>query len=126
MPQYARYIETDDLLFTGEGFPLQWQECLAERRAYAYIIPEPGEAQWPFVVCYFSRTPFTKAELRRLCQWDEAPLRRREKQGEARCGFRWPLDEVKLEAVSEQGEAILQQIEVVHDCQRVDTTLAAV
>lgn len=112
MPQYAKYVETDDLLFEGEGFPQQWHECLASTGAYAYIIPEPGEAQWPWVTVWFSQQKFTPAELRELCRGDEWPLRRREQEGEERCGFRWALDELRLSAISEQGETILTALGV--------------
>lgn len=112
MPPYGPYVQTDDLLVVGEGFPAQWPECLSDRAAYAYIIPEPGEPQWPFILCVFSRQKFTLAELRALCRGDEAPIQRREREGEERCGFFWPLDALKLEAVSEQGQAILEALHV--------------
>lgn len=108
---YAQYIATEDVVFTGEGFAAQFNECLLERSAYAYIVPEPGEAPWwPYIYVYFSARTFQKRELAALCRGDREPLDRRAAKGEDICGFRWRLDEVALEGLTETGEAIARML----------------
>ena len=105
----ASQVETDDFVVLGEGFARQWAECMAERAAYAYTIPYPEDAWYPWVECWFSETPFTRGELRKLCAQDHTPLVQRALEGEERCGFRWALPEMQLLPQTSQARAIVER-----------------
>jgi len=111
---YAQYVPTEDLVFTGADFARQWSEATERRRHYAYLIPLPGDAEWPYLRAYFSRRKFTRRELRQLCAGDMLPLVQRAAKGEDVCGFQWPLDAVTLEACSAHGKRILEALAYGH------------
>lgn len=110
---YGQYVELDDITFVGEAFTAQWNECLRDRPFSAFIVSEPGEAQYPYLFCWFSRTRFTKHELNLFCSWDESPLIKREAQGEERCGFQWRIQEVEMRPETKQMAKILKQVGVL-------------
>lgn len=110
---YARYVALDDITFVGDAFTAQWEECLRDRPFSAFIVSEPGEAQYPHLYCWFSQTRFTRRELAQLCQWDDAPLQHREAQGEARQGFLWRIEEVEMQPQTQKMADILKTVGVL-------------